>query len=474
MDSCIITDKNLQRWLAVSVSFSSFITLLDDFILTISLPTISSYFNVSTGTVTWLILTYLLIMTGTLLIFGKLGDKIGLKKVFIFGYFLFTAGSFICGISFNITMLILGRIIQGLGGAMLFVTGFAILSKFLPGNILGWAFSMISAFSAAGVTIGSPLGGFITACFNWRYIFFVNVPVCLIAIIISWIVIPGEKKDMDFNSFRNFDFPGAFLSFLSSSSLVYGFNMVGERGWISFNVIISFTLAVISFLIFILWEKRAKEPLLDLSIFQNKHFSYANITTFLAILTRSGHLILIPFYLELVKGLSPDRAGLVLIVFSAVFTVSSLISGRVADKINPSSLSSNAMLLAGVSCFIFCLTLKNEGFFSLFIFLICLAAAFGMFMSPNNKYVMTLIAPEKKGTSSGVFNTVSSFGLVMGVSILEAVFSSSLPEDVSSSSLGGAKVPLHILLKGFYNAYLLAGFFCIFSWLISIFTAEKK
>ncbi|MEQ8221851.1 MAG: MFS transporter [Candidatus Eremiobacterota bacterium] len=474
MKEHIITDKNIQTWLVISVSFSAFITLLDDYILSISLPTISSYFNVSTGTVTWLILTYLLIMSSTLLIFGKLGDKIGLKKIFITGYIFFTAGSLLCGISINIYMLILSRVIQGLGGAMLFVTGFAIMSKFLPPNIMGWAFSMISAFSAAGVTIGSPLGGFITAWLNWRWIFFVNVPVCLIAIIISWKVIPDEGKKISSDFLSDFDILGAFLSFLSPFLLLYGLNRGGEAGWTSFTIIACLVASVILFIIFILWEKRVKEPLMDLAIFKIKSFSSANISTFLAVMSRSGHMILIPFYMQLIKGLTPEKAGAVLIVFSCVYTVSSLISGRLADRVNPFYLYSSAMILAGASCITFCFTIDSPGLLNLFVFLIWFAVALGMFMSPNNKYVMSLIPPEKKGSASGIFNTVSSMALVMGVCILEAVFSSSLPENISSASLSVAKIPSHILLRGFFNAYLLAGFFCFSSGIISVIRGSSR
>ena len=474
MKEHIITDKKIQTWLVISVSFSAFITLLDDYILSISLPTISSYFNVSTGTVTWLLLIYLLIMSSTLLIFGKLGDKIGLKKVFIAGYIFFTAGSLLCGISINISMLILSRVIQGLGGAMLFVTGFAIMSKFLPVNIMGWAFSMISAFSAAGVTVGSPLGGFITAWLNWRWIFFVNVPVCIFAIIISWKVIPDEQKKIHPYFLYDFDITGSFLSFLSPFLLLYGLNRGGEAGWTSFTVIACIAISLILFVIFILWEKRVKEPLMDLTIFKIKSFSSASIATFLAVMTRSGHMILIPFYMEFIKGLTPEKAGMALIVFSCVYTVSSLISGTMADKINPFYLYSTAMILAGASCITFCFTLGSPGLFNLFVFLVWFAIALGMFMSPNNKYVMSLIPPEKKGSASGIFNTVSSLALVMGVCILEAVFSSSLPENISSASLSVGKIPADILLRGFFNAYLLAGLFCFSSGIISVIRGSSR
>ena len=474
MDNEFVTNKSTQLWIVISVAFCSFMSRLNNYIINISLPTISEYFHIGTGDASRVVVMYLLIITATLLLFGRLADKIGLKKIFIYGYSLFVLGSMLCGISMNIHMLVAFRIVQAVGSAMLLASGYAIISKFLPPNITGWAFGITSTSSALGVATGAPLGGIITAYLSWHWIFYINVPVGIVAIIVAWKMIPPEKPKEAASSGTKttFDIPGAILSFLGLLALLHTLNTGKRIGWTSPLVIILAIAAVVLLALFIRREKTCKDPLLDLRFFTNVRFVLTIIATFMAYILITGNAFLLPFYLEFVKGLNTKQTGMVLLVYSLIYVFLSSPAGRLADKVMPRLLTSIAMLSAAVCTYTFALSLKNPGLAPAIVFLMWLGFSYVFFFSPNNKQVMLFALEGKQGSASGVFNTVMNLGMVFGVALFETVFSQALPGKAAGVSL--SQVPPDLLLGGFRNAYLLGGLVCTLALICSLMVRAPK
>jgi EmrB/QacA subfamily drug resistance transporter len=469
-----VTDLKAQRWIIVSIAFAAFMVKLDSSIVNISLPTISRYFDVTTGKASWVILSYLLIQTTTMMIFGKLGDDIGLKKTFIGGYSLFTFSSLLCGAAPSADTLIAFRCIQGLGGAMLVTSAFAMVPKLLPKTALGAAFGILGTGAGLGVIVGAPVGGFLTGFFSWRWVFLINVPVGVLAIAIAYRVIreSGPRERVAARRLKEFDIPGTLMSFAGLFALIYGLNTGGEAGWSSFSTAALFAAAFVLLFSFVIWEKRTPHPMLDLRIFRNMRFTYANIAAFSAYMLMAGSGFLMPFYLELAKGLETAQAGLVITAFSIVFMVMGPFAGKLSDKVDPSILCAGAMVSASVCAFTFVFTLSFQGILFPLIFLVWLALSFGMFISPNNNQTMKLAPPDEQGISSGVFNTVTSLGLILGVTLFETIFSHSLPAD--SGRAGAGAVSLQLLFSGFKDAYALGGFVALIAFVSSFMIKKRK
>ncbi|HEY3275246.1 MAG TPA: DHA2 family efflux MFS transporter permease subunit [Syntrophorhabdaceae bacterium] len=462
-----VTDHKAQRWIIVSIAFAAFMSKLDSSIVNISLPTISRYFKIGPSKASWVILSYLLIQTTTMMVFGKLGDDIGLKKTFIGGYALFTLSSLLCGIAPSVDSLIAFRCIQGLGGAMLVTSAFAMVPHLLPKDALGRAFGILGTGAGLGVIVGAPVGGFLTGFLSWRWVFLINVPVGILAIFIAHRSIreSGPKEKIALRKLKEFDVPGTLMSFSGLLALIYGLNAGGEAGWLSLSTLGCFALAVILLLSFFAWEKGHPHPMLDLSLFRNMRFTYANIAAFSAFMLMAGSGFLMPFYLELVQGLETAQAGLTITAFSIIYMITGPFAGKLSDKIDPSVLCALAMASAALCTFTFVFTLSFQEIIFPLIFLVWLAFSFGMFISPNNNQAMKLAPHDEQGISSGVFNTVTSLGLVFGVTLFEALFSHSLPGH--SLRAGVHATPLPMLFSGFKDAYLLGGFVAFISFVSS-------
>jgi EmrB/QacA subfamily drug resistance transporter len=470
----IVTDKSAQRWITISIAFAAFMSKLDGSIVNISLPAISQYFNVGTGDVSWVMLSYLLIQTNTMLITGKLGDVIGLKKTFVIGYIVFIAGSLLCGFSPGITMLIISRCLQGIGGAMIITSGFAAIPKYLPDTIIGSAFGIAATGAALGLIVGAPLGGFITGLFSWHWIFLINIPIGIVAILLAQKVIPGKKaaaRDAGTRR-KGFDILGAGLSFFGLLALTYGLNRGQELGWGSVPIVGLFAASGVLLVAFYWREKRSSNPLMDLELFRNHNFMYANVAAFAAFMVLSGVNFLTPFYFEFAKGLNSQQVGMVFLCFSAVYVVIGPVAGRISDKVEPSHLCAAAMISGSLCMFTFAVTSEYQGLIFGIIFLIWFALSYGMFISPNNNQAMRLAPSEEQGIASGVFTTMTSLGLVFGVSVFETIFSESLPDNVSLEVI--AQTRPHMMLAGFRHAFIAAGIVTFAAFLFSLFIREKR
>ncbi len=475
MQSENVFDKRKQALIVISLAFASFMGKLDGSIVNISLPAISDYFKVSTSEVSWVILIYLIFLTSTLIIVGKIADSIGLKKIFIIGYVVFVISSFLCGFIpvflKDIWFLILFRSTQGIGGSMIMTTAFAIIPKHIPKERLGWAYGLLSIGTALGLALGAPLGGIITGFFSWEWIFFINVPIGLIAIIIAIRIIPSDKVNAELNKETKFDYKGSILSFLGILILIYAINSGTIIGWLSPIIIISFLLSGLLIYIFITREKKIDNPLLDLKLFKDKNYSFAIAGTFLGMMLISGCAFLLPFYLEGMKDLSTEMSGLIFMIFSLAFLFGSPVSGKLSDKYNPTSLCRTAMLTACVSTIFFAFTLGLGGLLYTLSYLIILGISYSLFVTPNSSAVMSLAPENERGSSSAIYIAASNFSQILGVAILESIFAGFFAGNAALNIIKDSK---DIAVSGFRYSFIVGALICFLAFFVLNFSKIKK
>jgi EmrB/QacA subfamily drug resistance transporter len=469
-------EKKRIRWIVFSVAFAVFMVRLDGYIVNISLPTLARNFHVGTSEASWVILSYLLVVTGSTLIFGKLADRIGLKKIFVWGYGFFALGSLLCGLSPTIYLLDSARCLQGVGGAMMITSGMASIPHYLPKNIAGWAFGICSLANSLGIMVGAPLGGVITGFISWRWIFLINVPVGLLAIMIAKRSLPADqtRPPLLLVEDRPFDVFGSVLSFIGLAALVFALSRGDAEGWQSGLILTAFAVAGSSLLAFYLRERTVSDPILNLKIFRNRDFSFAVLTTLVALMLLSGGNFLIPFYLELIKGLRPEHVGAVVMIYSVVNMPIGPFAGRLSDRINPRRLCTVAMLLAFISCLVFALTLSMTGLFPVILYLVLLAISYALFFPANNHLVMSLAPEESQGTASAIYTNTMNVGMVLGVCLFEGAFSQALPTGLSTMSLTPEAIRPYLssVSGAFQFAFIVGAFFSLLAFFLSFYSGR--
>lgn len=470
MDGCIITNRNRQMWMIAIVAVSTFMFTLDYGMLNISLPAISRYFGVGLGIVERLPLTYLLIVTGTLLGFGKLGDVKGFKRVFVLGLCIFALGTFLCGISQGMNMLLAFRVFQCLGEAMFSPTGIALITTCLPHNMKGKALGIVAMAQGLGFCLGPAAGGFINSHFGWRYIFFINIPIGIITAILARKLLPERQPKIHD---ARFDAIGAAFIFIALSALIFGLNSVIGMGWASRIVLVCFAVSAVSFIIFIAREKKISYPILDLGLFSNRDFTFASGSVFLATFIYMGITFLFPFYLELVMGLDVLQAGLVLMTPAFMMMVMAPFAGKLSDLIGSRKLCSFAMALAALSFVMLAFVGRDSGMpFVILCFLVS-GFAMGFFLAPNNKLIMAHAPLDRQGMAAGVYKIVLSTGSVFGIALLPLIFihAALLRTGGAHIKFAELKKSPDIMMAGFHSIFVAGIFICL---LASVFAALAR
>ena len=450
-----------------SVVFASFMWKLDSTIVNISLPTITKYFQTNTAVVSRIILAYLLASTTTLLFFGRLGDRIGHRRVFFWGYIIFTWSSLLCGVSWDIHSLVFFRFVQGAGCAMLVTSAYAIIPLFVPKKKIGSAFGLMSTSLALGLAIGAPVGALILTHLSWQWIFLINIPFGITAILVTKKAMggSGEPQVKPPAEKSGFDWTGVLLSMLGLSLFVYAVNNAQNYGWGSPLLVVLLIVSIILLVLFVWREKRCKAPMLDLRIFKNKRFMLAAIAMFFGFFLLGGNFFLLPFYLELAKGIDTSTVGYLFMMYAFVVFVAAPFAGWLSDRITPGLLCTAAMFSGTLCCLVFALTLQTPGIVSATVFMVWMAFSMSFFASPNNSQAMQCAPSELQGVASGLFNMINTLGQMLGVLAFEAVFSQIIPEGkvilAAGGSGGGHEASL--LFRGFRGVYFFAGFVCLLS-----------
>ena len=413
-----IRDRPSSFWLTVAaVCIGAFMGQLDASIVTVALPTLQRTFHSSVGAVTWVGLSYLLVLVATVVAVGRFADMWGRKLLYIYGFGVFIIGSALCGLAPGLGWLIGFRALQAVGAALLQANSVAIIVLAVPKPSLGKAIGIQGAAQAVGLALGPTVGGFLLAAGGWRLIFFVNVPFGLVGMVAGIVLIPRSRHLQDRVPF---DWLGFTLFFPAVVALFAAISFGNARGWTSLSILgllVGGTGLVVAF---ILREQRCEQPMLDLRLFRRSRFSAGITSGLLSYLVMFGVLFLVPFYLERGVGLGSGRAGLELMVMPVALGATAPIAGRLADRLGARPLTVGGMACVAGGLVALAAFRPESGQFM--VLLAVVGVGMGAFTPPNNAAIMGSVPPDQSGVASGVLNMTRGMGTSLGLAVTGLVF----------------------------------------------------
>ena len=417
-------DYSRKWWVMLAIAMGVFLGTIDGSIVNVALPTLVEELETTFPVVQWVVLAYLLTLATLVLGIGRLGDIVGKKLIYTWGFGVFTLGSVLAGLSPSVGWLIGARILQGLGAAMIFALGFAIITEAFPREERGRALGINGAIVSVGVVLGPTLGGLLIGSLGWRWIFFVNLPVGIVGTFTAIRYIPDVPPEGG----ERFDFLGAAVFLVTLLSFLLGLTFGQTHGFGHALPLALLALAAVSLPAFVAIERRAEHPMLDLSLFRNRLVSvnlFAGWASFAAI---GGVFILLPFYLENVLGHSPMETGLLLASTPLALGLSAPAAGTISDRIGPWP-----VILVGLSVLLasYVLMISLDVSTTAVGYLLIMAPVglgMGIFQSPNNSAIMGAVPPRRLGVTSGLLTITRITGQLSGISILGAVWASRVAE----------------------------------------------
>ena len=439
-----IRNRPSSAWLAVAaVCIGAFMGQLDASIVTVALPTLQRTFHSSVGAVTWVGLSYLLVLVATVVAVGRFADMWGRKLLYVYGFGVFIIGSTLCGLAPGLGWLIAFRALQAVGAALLQANSVAIIVLAVPKPSLGKAIGIQGAAQAVGLAFGPTVGGFLLAAGGWRLIFFVNVPFGLVGMVAGVLLIPRSRHLQDRVPF---DWQGFTLFFPAVVALFAAISFGNARGWTSPSILGLLVGGTVLIVAFIIRERRCPEPMLDLGLFRRSRFSAGVTSGLLSYLVMFGVLFLVPFYLERSVGLGSGRAGLELMVMPVALGVTAPFAGRIADRVGARPLTVGGMgCVAGALGALAALRPAT----GLFLVLLALVGiGMGAFTPPNNAAIMGSVPPDQAGVASGVLNMTRGMGTSLGLAITGLVFEQAGGGSAVSGAVGRAFSVTAVALAG--------------------------
>jgi len=452
----MFTTKIDSRWWAtLTISIGIFMSTLDASIVNISLPTIVWSLHTDLKTVAWVVMAYLIIITGCLLLMGRLADLFGRGKVFLLGFLTFTLGSTLCGFSPTIYFLIGSRVIQGLGASALMAIGPAIITTSFPEKDRGRTLGMLGSIVSLGFITGPLIGGFLVEHLGWRSIFFINLPIGVIGTTLSLKILKGDRAIGKVE----LDLRGAFLFFLFVTSLLLFLNRVGWEstpffwGWIF--------LALTCFGLFIVFEHRSSSPLVDLNIFRKQLFISSLGASLLSFWINGAHNFVIPFFFQIILGYSPSKVGLLIFPVALTVMVMAPIGGRVSDWVGVRVPATIGLILISLTIFSFVFLKGEVSDYEILWRQVALGIGIGFFNPANNSAIIGSLPKVNVGVASSFLALARNLGMVIGVAFSEMVIGLRIPATSPEAGRG----PSFESIQDVWRILLVIGLIAIFlSW----------
>ena len=403
----------------LNVCVGQFIVGLDQRALLVALPTLTHTFNTSLTTIQWVLLIYDLLLIGTVITVGRLGDLFGRRRFYAAGFLVFVLSSALCGAAQSAWQIILFRGLQAVGGAMISANGRAVASVAFPASERGKAMGFASMAFHVGFLTGPTLGGFLIDTIGWRWIFYLNLPVGIWGAYLAWKLLEESREDVKDISV---DLPGAILLMATYSLFLYAMNQLPHAGWRDSSVAIMLILSMIAGALFVFVELRARMPILSFSLFRNRLFTASMLSLFFITSTQSAISFLMPFYLQNILHFSPTHMGWILITNSVVIVLVAPIAGWLSDRMGSRLLCTVGSGLIVVGQF-FIASLGIDSSIPRIIFpLLVIGLGWAIFNSPNQSAILGSVRRDEVGTASGMNTTTARTGGAMGVALSATLF----------------------------------------------------
>ncbi len=450
------------------------VTSLNSSIVNVTLPAIARAFDASVGgKVEWVIIAYLVVAAALLLSVGRLADLVGRTPLWIGGLIVFGVGSALCGAAPSLELLIAARAFQGIGGALIAASSLVILCDTFLAAERGRVLGLIAVASAISVSVGPALGGLISGHLDWRWIFFVSVPISFGAAIASHYVLPR-------NSVRGrvrFDLLGALLFGVGVVGLTLLPSIGTQWGWISPQFVGTIGIVVVAFGCAALVERRVATPLLDLAIFRNRAFVAATLRLILSRLALIAVSFLLPFYFEELRGFSSQTSGLLLTPLPLAIMIVGPIAGFLVDRFPSQLLETLSLAIIALSLFFLAHLGTSSSMQEIAMLLIAVGIGQGLFAVPNSKAILDAAPPSEQGQASGLLSTGQVVGGSLGIAVSSAIFAGlgsgaagallgSHDSALSSANLAAAQTTF---LEGFRVTFLVCATFAVLGVLTALF-----
>src|SRR5437870_5934300 len=423
MKARIFAEENRKWWTLAAVAFGLFMIMLDNTIVNVALPSIERSLHMSISSLEWIVTAYALAFAALLITGGKLGDLYGRRKMFVADLVVFTLASLACSLAPNAGFLISARAEQGVGAALMNPATLSIITATFPPKERGQAIGIWAGVSALALAIGPLLGGLMVDNITWHWTFYVNVPVGVVGIVVSYFFI---KESRDTSHEQSIDLPGLVTSGASLLALSYALIEGNNHGWTSPEILGLFAGAAVLLAAFILLEMRQRLPMLDLSLFKIGSFVGANLVAMLVSLGMFGVFFYISLYVQNILGYSPTKAGAIFLPMTILIIVVAPIAGRLSDRIGSRWLMGAGMTLLGVSLLLYQRIGLHTGFWSLLPQLLLGGIGMALTMSPMTSAAMGAVPVDKAGVGSGVLNSFRQVGGSLGIAVMGAIVASYL------------------------------------------------
>jgi len=446
------SDRSVQRTALAMSMVSSFLTPFMASSMNVAMPLIGKEFGLSAVTLGWVLTAYTLTAAMFLVPFGRLADITGRKRIFAIGLGLDMAGAALGALAPSEFPLILARAIQGLGGAMIFGTGVAILTSVYPHGTRGRALGLNTAAVYTGLSLGPVLGGLIVHAAGWRAVFLVTIPIAATGLVLATTRLKGEWAEA---RGEKFDLPGAVLFGAGLVALIFGLSRLPKLPGVGFAVAGLLALAA-----FVITEGHVTSPVLDIRLFRgNRIFAFSNLAALLNYCATAAVTFLTSLYLQYIKGLPPYKAGLVLVAQPIVMALTSPFAGRLSDRTEPRLIASLGMALSAAGLLLFAFLTPGTGLAFIVASLACLGLGFGLFSSPNTNAVMSSVETRDLGIASATLGTMRLTGQMLSAGLTMMMFALVMGSSAIEPRLYGLFLRSTHIAFVFYAALCCAGVF---------------
>lgn len=462
------------KWIALSCStLGALFSVLSGSTLLIALPDIMKDLHAGMGVIMWTIMCYMLAMTILVPAIGRVADMIGRKKMFVSGFIVFTIGSILCGLSTSGIQLLLYRIVQSIGGALLLANSTPIVADAFERKELGRAMGINAMVISIGSVIGPILGGALLS-WGWRSTFYINIPIGIIGSLLSWLLL----KEVDIlPEKQSFDWKGTLTFSIGILLFLIALSFGGFVGWNKY-IILSFVVSIVLIAAFIHIENTVEYPMLDMRLFKSRILAFAYGSNLLNGIARGAVTFLLIFYLQGIKSYDPIFAGILLAPFALAMMILSPISGYLSDKYGAKILSSLGLLISAAGLLGLMRISANTSIVEIIIWQIIIGMGSGMFFSPNTSSIMGAVPADKRGIAGGVRTMMNNAGTVISIALAMAIVSSSIsPEAMQGlfvgTQVGSEGIAVNQFISGLRMAFFISFIFSILGACISYFRGNE-